>query len=71
MTMANVTIKKIPYAGAETRKRAVLNGTKLTPDAVREIRKSDKSARELADIYGVYPRSIHKIRTRTMWASVK
>jgi transposase-like protein len=36
--------------------------TKLTPDAVRQIRESDESRSVLAQRYGVHPQSIYHVR---------
>lgn len=42
-------------------------GSKLTEQQVLEIRDSDKTNRELSDIYGITPDSIQRIRSRIRW----
>lgn len=50
---------------------AQIHNAKLTPDIVREIRKSDLPLKELADRYGVVPTCIAKVKSRQSWKTVK
>ena len=47
------------------------NKAKLTEDQVADIRKSDKSKYELADIYSVSVSTIKRIKNNTLWRHVK
>lgn len=44
---------------------------KLTPSAVRHIRESLSTARELAEWYEVDPKTIYKVKWRKSWRDVK
>jgi HNH endonuclease len=46
------------------------HNAKLTEEQVREIRQSALGLRRLAEIYGVRPETIHKIRTYRAWKHV-
>lgn len=46
------------------------HSSKLTELAVREIRTSSATPKELADRFGVTPRTIRKVRQGTRWAHI-
>ena len=46
-------------------------GAKLNENAVRLIRRSDASARDLAERFGVKPVTIYHVRQRRLWKHVK
>lgn len=48
-----------------------MNGSVLNDAKIIEIRKSDKSSRELAKQYGVSQQTIHKVVIRETWKHVK
>lgn len=69
MVMSNqehTTLHQRERAPEELRPRA-----KLTPVAVRFIRKTSRSARSLADAYGVHIGNIHVIRRRGSWQDIQ
>lgn len=61
----NERIKKDSFSGEH------VGTSKLTEKIVKEIRKSTKSNKELAEEYGVNISSINKVKARISWTHVR